>query len=119
MTPRQRQTLVRLRKWLGSDGYLIYTVARRFRRTACDFVAVYKHNTRNFVLVQPARKHVVVRPFGTWANTTPAHQSLQDLLHFRTDPIRLGPQIPPGRRNLEVEHFLPPQARDELARLTT
>lgn len=117
-TLSQREALKRLRTHLGADGYMIFTVSKYFRKSAYDFVAIYKGNLRNIVWVGPRGKHIAVRPFGMLPNTAPARWTIERLKLTHDDPIRIGPQIAVSRRNLNPEHLIPPEQRKQLTLLT-
>jgi hypothetical protein len=113
-TAAQRTALTRLRKSLAIDGYLIFSVSKYYRQTRYDFVAVHKSNPCHFFVVCPREGRILMRPFGPMAASAPAQLTINELTFFHDDPIHVGPQIAPSRKNLRLEHFVPPRQRREM-----
>lgn len=56
-TPKQREALAEIRGCLAILGYQMYPVAKWFRRSQYDFVAVPRQNANMLLVVRPGHRH--------------------------------------------------------------
>ncbi len=111
----QRQALTFLRKHLGEQGYLIFTVARHRRKHLLEFIALTKALPRQVVLVRPTPiGSIQVRPFCTAHLNPKTREAMQAARRVCNVPILAGLQIKPLTRGLRPEHWLTPDGRKEL-----
>lgn len=117
--PTAQEVAEALRIQLASQGYFIYSLSKRHRKSIHDFVAAAKDDScnSNFVLVRISGYRVHAHPFGLMSNTLPARTVIESLSYGGKRVVRSAPQVDPRRRNLRLEHFVPPGQLPELAEL--
>jgi len=104
--------IARIRIAFAEKGYYITPVAKRFRRHAHAFVAIPKDAPTQLLVVSPiSGNRLCAEPYSSLTLYTSARDIIKKA---GVENLVWKRQIPPSRRNLQWQHFIPPDNIQEL-----
>lgn len=100
---------------LGSKGYFIAQVARRFSTHGHNFLAIPKRCPEDFILVQMGPHNtLLIRPWASSSRYAKEKNLVKEMQKKFPKRLRWYNQIKPKNKNLSLKHFLTPKGQDEL-----